>query len=100
MPKLKPNSSGEKKRPSAERASFRRSWQGNGSGDCSLRRSRSTRANQLRVYVESALLRTAEMPITQSDFDKWAMWARQEADRIDPVKNGTIARAIKEHSDN
>jgi hypothetical protein len=57
------------------------------------------RANQIRDYVESALLRAAELPIAQGDFDKWAMWARQEADRIDPVKNGTIVRAIKEHSD-
>jgi hypothetical protein len=30
----------------------------------------------------------------QSDFDKWAHWALQEADRIDPLKNGTIAQAI------
>jgi len=57
------------------------------------------RANQIRAYVESALLRAAEMPIEQANFKKWAMWARQEADRIDPVKNGTIARAINEHSD-
>jgi hypothetical protein len=57
------------------------------------------RANQIRTYVEFALLRAAEMPIAQAALDKWAMWARQEADRIDPMKNGTIARAIKEHSD-
>lgn len=57
------------------------------------------RANQIRTYVESALLRATEMPVAQADFDRWAMWARQEADRIDPVKNGTIAQAIKEHSD-
>jgi hypothetical protein len=56
-------------------------------------------ANQIRTYVESARLRAAEMPIAQTDFDRWAIWARQEADRIDPVKNGTIARAIEEHSD-
>jgi hypothetical protein len=57
------------------------------------------RANRIRAYVESTLLRAAEMPIAPADFDKWATWARQEADRIDPVKNGTIALAIKEHSD-
>jgi hypothetical protein len=56
-------------------------------------------ANQIRTYVESVRLRAAEMPIAQTDFDRWAIWARQEADRIDPVKNGTIARAIEEHSD-
>jgi hypothetical protein len=57
------------------------------------------RASQIRAYVESALLRAAEMRIEHADFEKWATWARQEADRIDPVKNGTIARAVKEHSD-
>ncbi len=56
------------------------------------------RANQIRTYVNAALLRAAEMPIAQAEFEKWAMWARQEADRIDPVKNGTITQAIKEHS--
>jgi hypothetical protein len=56
------------------------------------------RANQIRTYVESALLRVTEMPVARADLDRWAMWARQEADRIDPVKNGTIAQAIKEHS--
>jgi hypothetical protein len=48
---------------------------------------------------ESARLRAAEIPITQTDLDKWATWAQHEADRIDPVKNGTSAQAIKEHSD-
>jgi hypothetical protein len=55
------------------------------------------RASQIRIYVESVRLRTAEMPITQNEFEKWATWAQNEADRIDPVKNGTIAHAIKEH---
>jgi hypothetical protein len=57
------------------------------------------RASLIRSYVESVRLRAAEMPITQTDFDKWATWAEQEADRIDPVKNGTIAKAIEEHAD-
>jgi len=56
------------------------------------------RANQIRAYVEAALLRAAETSIARADFDKWAMWACQEADRIDPVKNGTIAQAIRERS--
>lgn len=55
------------------------------------------RASQIRTYVESVRLRAAEMPITQNDFEKWATWAQNEADRIDPVKNGTIAQAIEEH---
>jgi hypothetical protein len=57
------------------------------------------RANQIRAYVESTLLRADEMPIATADLTKWATWARKEADRIDPVKNGTISLAIQEHSD-
>jgi hypothetical protein len=57
------------------------------------------RANQIRAYVESARLRLPEMGTTQAEFEQWASWAQKEADRIDPVKNGTIAQAIKEHSD-
>jgi hypothetical protein len=44
----------------------------------------------------SGPLGTAEMPMTQNDFEKWATWEQNEADRIDPVKNGTIAQAIEE----
>lgn len=57
------------------------------------------RANQIRTYVESARLRVAETATGQSEFEKWANWAQREADRIDPVKNGTIAAAIEEHLD-
>jgi hypothetical protein len=52
------------------------------------------RADQIRTYVEAARSRVNQMPIVQSDFDKWALWALQEADQIDPLKNGTIAQAI------
>jgi hypothetical protein len=38
------------------------------------------------------------MQILPGDVARWAAWARQEADRIDPVKNGTIAGAIGEVS--
>jgi leucyl aminopeptidase (aminopeptidase T) len=55
------------------------------------------RANQIRAYVESALLGVAETSIARADFDQWAVWARQEADRTDPVKNGMIAEAIRQH---
>src|SRR6185503_1915551 len=55
------------------------------------------RADQIRAYVESARSRVAETSLAQADFDRWAMWARQEGDRIDPVKNGTIAEAIRQH---
>jgi hypothetical protein len=55
------------------------------------------RANQIRAYVESALLRVTETSIARADFDQWAVWARLEADRTDPVKNGMIAEAIRQH---
>lgn len=54
------------------------------------------RANQIRSYVESVRSRVAEMQVTPGDFDRWATWAKCEADRIDPVTNGTIAVAIKD----
>jgi hypothetical protein len=43
-------------------------------------------------------MRAAEPSIARADLDAWAMWAYQEADRIDPVKNGTIAQAIRERT--
>ena len=56
-------------------------------------------ADQIRAYVESARSRGRGKPLlAQADFDRWAMWARQEADRIDPVKNGTIAEALEHRS--
>ena len=48
--------------------------------------------------LSAARLRVAQIPVTQNDFDKWAVWALQEADRIDPLKNGSIAQAIGEDS--
>lgn len=53
------------------------------------------RANQIRAYVDAVLTRSAEL---LGDMTAWVGWARQEADRIDPVKNGTIAKAIEELS--
>jgi hypothetical protein len=41
----------------------------------------------------------ARLAVARADFDRWAEWARQEADRIDPVKNGTIMQAVNEHPD-
>lgn len=57
-----------------------------------------SRANQIRSYVESARYRVSEMPITSNDFDEWATWAQSEADRIDPIRNGTLTDNIKEKS--
>jgi hypothetical protein len=56
-----------------------------------------TRAEQIRGYVEAVRLRLAESTIAPGDFERWAQWACGEADRIDPVKNGTIGQAIAEH---
>ncbi|WP_407116127.1 hypothetical protein [Bradyrhizobium sp. LMG 9283] len=54
-------------------------------------------ANQIRTYVESARLRIAEIAMTEAEFENWASWALQEADRIDPLKNGVISQALEEH---
>lgn len=55
------------------------------------------RANQIRTYVESARLRFAKIAMTEAEFENWASWAMQEADRIDPLKNGAISQALEEH---
>jgi hypothetical protein len=55
-------------------------------------------ANQIRSYVASGRTQAAATAISRADFDEWAMWARPEADRNDPVKNGTIAQAIRERT--
>jgi len=56
-------------------------------------------ANQIRAYVESVLSRAAGISTPQSNLKRWAAWARQEADRIDPTRNDSMAQAIKGHSD-
>jgi hypothetical protein len=56
-------------------------------------------ANQIRAYVESVLSRSAGISTPQYDLERWAAWARQEADRIDPTQNDSIVQAIKRHSD-
>lgn len=55
------------------------------------------RANEIRAYVEATLLRAGEMAAAREELDSWALWARQEADRIDPVKNGAVDTAISAH---
>jgi hypothetical protein len=54
---------------------------------------------RIELLRMSGALGTAEMPMTQNDFEKWATWAQNEADRIDTVKNGTIAQPIEEQSE-
>ena len=95
-PRPKLNSSGGKMRPSGRRASFRRKLARERIGRLLSPKAKGaqTAQNQIRTYVESARSRVNQLPMLESDFDKWALWALQEADRIDPLKNGTIAQAI------
>jgi len=55
------------------------------------------RANQIRSYVDAALLLLKDAATPPADLEQWALWARQEADRIDPVKNGVVGEAIRQH---
>jgi len=54
------------------------------------------RATDIRDYVDAALLRAAEVQLSDSEANDWAAWARKEADRIDPVKNGSLTASILE----
>ncbi|MFC5353777.1 hypothetical protein [Azospirillum himalayense] len=51
-------------------------------------------AETIRTYVQAVLTRAAEMPVTPENLDRWATWAMMEADRIDPVKNGSAVGGI------
>ena len=55
-------------------------------------------ANEIRAYVETTLLRAADLAAARAEVDSWATWARQEADRIDPVKNGAVEAAVSAHT--
>ena len=46
-------------------------------------------ANQIRAFVDAVLGRASEIP-SSLDLDKWAIWAKEQADTIDPIKNGSI----------
>ena len=52
------------------------------------------RANQIRAYVHAVKERSSELTISDEQLNKWQAWARAEADRIDPVRNGTISKAL------
>jgi hypothetical protein len=54
------------------------------------------RSQTIRSYVENARARAGELGISHAHFDTWAVWALKEADRVDPIKNGTILRSIDE----
>lgn len=56
-------------------------------------------ADAIRGYVERVLVRSRELGLIPQDIEKWAAWARGEADRVDPVRNGTIGKAIRDISE-
>jgi hypothetical protein len=53
------------------------------------------RASEIRTYVDM-VLRSDEPILAQTDVARWAAWARDEADRIDPIKNGTLVQSARE----
>jgi hypothetical protein len=53
-------------------------------------------SNTIRTYVKAVCERASELSMTGSDLEHWAEWALSEADRIDPVKNGTVEKAAKD----
>ncbi len=57
------------------------------------------RANRNRAYVALALGHAAEPLRARAELAQWATWAREQADLIDPLKNGKIAEAVGEHAD-
>jgi hypothetical protein len=52
-------------------------------------------ANTIRIYVNSVLGRSAEIPIQADQLSQWAAWARSEADRIDPIPSGIVIEAAQ-----
>jgi hypothetical protein len=56
-------------------------------------------ADRIRAYVSRVLSRAGEMAISPSELERWAAWAMRQADNLDPVKNGSIARSIDADGD-
>jgi hypothetical protein len=52
-------------------------------------------AETIRTYVRAArdLMATSQIPA--GDIERWASWALNEADRIDPIKNGILSEVIQ-----
>lgn len=55
-------------------------------------------ANEIRSYVEVARKAnsTSGNPLCEQEFESWAEWALEQADRIDPVKSGQFKLCIAE----
>ena len=54
------------------------------------------RAETIRRYADAVLARAPELDMPAHDVERWAAWARAEADRIDPVRNGQILDAVSD----
>lgn len=52
-------------------------------------------SDTIRAYVEKVRSHLEEIGIAPAEFQLWSTWALAEADRIDPVRNGTIKGAIE-----
>lgn len=54
------------------------------------------KSETIRLYVEHVRSRRSEIDAEDHSVEKWATWALNEADRIDPLKNGMIDQAVAE----
>lgn len=52
------------------------------------------RADRIRAYADSIVLRDDRVGMSGDQVAQWATWARQQADRIDPSLNGMLAGEI------
>ena len=52
------------------------------------------KARTIRLYVEAVMEHPGMMGHPPDDLARWADWARSEADRLDPVVNGTVMRSL------
>jgi len=52
------------------------------------------RANRIRIYVDGVLSRAPASETEKTYLDNWAVWALEQADQIDPLKNGEFHRSV------
>jgi hypothetical protein len=52
------------------------------------------RADRIRAYATAIVSRADRISASAEQVARWAAWARQEADRIDPSLNGTLVAEI------
>jgi hypothetical protein len=56
-------------------------------------------ANRIRTYVDVVLSRTSASETEKTCLDNWAVWALEQADQIDPLKNGELDRSVSSLGD-